>query len=43
MIYTVRTANGQESLVPTFSRETQKEGLEIYSITIMPDMKGYAD
>ena len=42
MIYTVRTMTGQESLVADIlSAKAQKEGLEIYSIDIMPGLKGY--
>mgnify|MGYP001577011665 FL=1 len=42
MIYTVRTTTGQESLVADIlAAKAQKEGLEIYSIAIMPGLKGY--
>ncbi len=42
MIYTIRTATGQESLVADIlAAKAVKEGLEIYSITVMPGLKGY--
>ncbi len=42
MIYTVRTMNGQESMVADIlAAKAKKEGLAIYSIAIMPGLKGY--
>ena len=42
MIYTVRTTVGQEStVVDILAAKSQKEELEIYSIAIMPGLKGY--
>ncbi len=42
MIYTVRTTVGQESMVvDILAAKTQKEGLEIYSMAVMPGLKGY--
>jgi transcriptional antiterminator NusG len=42
MIYTVRTTVGQESMVvDILAAKSQKEELEIYSIAIMPGLKGY--
>ena len=42
MIYTVRTTVGQESMVvDILAAKTRKEGLEIYSMAVMPGLKGY--
>ncbi len=42
MIFTVRTTVGQESLVADIvAHKAKKEKLEIYSITIIPGLKGY--
>ena len=42
MTYTVRTMNGQESMVADIlAAKAKKEGLAIYSIAIMPGLKGY--
>lgn len=42
MIYTVRTTVGQESLVvDIISNRIKNEELEIYSISVIPGIKGY--
>ncbi len=42
MIYTVRTTVGQEPLVvDILGNKIQKEGLAIYSISVIPGLKGY--
>ncbi|MEK6958404.1 MAG: transcription elongation factor Spt5 [archaeon] len=42
MIYTVRTTVGQESLVvDVLSHKVGKEDLNIYSIAVIPGLKGY--
>ncbi|MDP2666563.1 MAG: transcription elongation factor Spt5 [Candidatus Diapherotrites archaeon] len=42
MIYTVRTTVGQETmLMDLVAAKSKKEGLEIYSIVVMPGLKGY--
>lgn len=42
MIYTVRTTVGQEPLVvDILGNKIQKEGLQIYSIAVIPGLKGY--
>ncbi|MEK6970118.1 MAG: transcription elongation factor Spt5 [archaeon] len=42
MIYTVRTTVGQESMViDILAAKTKREGLEIYSMALMPGLKGY--
>lgn len=42
MIYTVRTQVGQEAMVvDILAAKAQKEALEIYSIAVMPGLKGY--
>lgn len=42
MIYTVRTTVGQEPLVvDILGNKIQKEGLAIYSIAVIPGLKGY--
>lgn len=42
MIYTIRTTVGQEStVVDILAANAQREGLELYSIAIMPGLKGY--
>lgn len=42
MILTVRTTAGQESLVADIlQKKLQQEPLEVYSITVVPDLKGY--
>ncbi|MAG18101.1 MAG: transcription elongation factor Spt5 [Candidatus Diapherotrites archaeon] len=42
MIFTIRTTVGQESLVvDILSHKIQKEELNIYSISVIPGLKGY--
>ncbi len=42
MIYTVRTTVGQESMVvDILAAKSKREGLEIYSMAVMPGLKGY--
>lgn len=42
MIYTVRTTVGQEPLVvDILGNKIQKEGLAIYSISVIPGLRGY--
>ena len=42
MIYTVRTQVGQESMVvDILAAKAQREGLELYSMAVMPGLKGY--
>ncbi len=42
MIFTLRTTVGQESLVvDILANRIQKEGLEVYSLSVIPGLKGY--
>ncbi|MFH0970373.1 MAG: transcription elongation factor Spt5 [Candidatus Diapherotrites archaeon] len=42
MIYTIRTTVGQESMaIDILTARAKKEGLEIYSMALMPGLKGY--
>ncbi|AJF59998.1 MAG: transcription elongation factor Spt5 [Candidatus Diapherotrites archaeon] len=42
MIFTIRTTVGQESLVTDImSNKISKEGLNIYSVSVIPGLKGY--
>ncbi len=42
MIFTIRTTVGQESLVvDILSNKIQKEELNVYSISVIPGLKGY--
>ena len=42
MIYTIRTTVGQESLVvDILSNKIKKEDLNIYSMAVIPGLKGY--
>ncbi len=42
MIYTVRTTVGQEPLVvDILGNKIQKEGLAVYSLSVIPGLKGY--
>lgn len=42
MIYTVRTTVGQESMVvDILAAKAKREGLELYSMAVMPGLKGY--
>lgn len=42
MIYAIRTTVGQESLVvDILANRVQKEGLGIYSVAVIPNLKGY--
>ncbi|MEK6821557.1 MAG: transcription elongation factor Spt5 [archaeon] len=42
MIYTVRTTVGQETMaIDILAARAKKEGLAIYSMAIMPGLKGY--
>lgn len=42
MIFTIRTTVGQESLViDILAAKTQREGLGVYSIAQIPNLKGY--
>ena len=41
MIFTIRTTVGQESLVTDIMSKISKEGLNIYSVSVIPGLKGY--
>jgi len=42
MIFTVRTTSGQESLVvDMLKKKLENEPLEIYSLAVIPDLRGY--
>jgi len=42
VIFTIRTTVGQESLVTDImSNKISKEGLNIYSVSVIPGLKGY--